>query len=88
MHRFFDRVVAVSAGAIGVSDGVTSRTGDPSMRGGIVDVVVIGVVKLSREEWHRVVAAGAPAQCLGMAVPVHQHFSRGADAGQIGRIIE
>src|SRR2546422_9095574 len=50
MKRLFDRVVAVPLHAVEVGDGMASGACDAGVRGGIVDVVVVGIVELSAEE--------------------------------------
>ena len=67
---------------------VADDAGDAGVRGGIVDDVVVRVVELAAEEGHLVVTARAPARRVHLAVAVHRHLSRLADAEQVGRIVE
>ena len=75
-----DRVVGVAAGAVDVRDRVADRAGDPRLAGRVVDVVVVRVVELAREERDGVVAARAPAGAPGVAVALHRDL-----AGSRGR---
>ena len=72
MHRFLDGVVAVADGALvgafQVRDGVTSHAGDARLRGRVVHHVEVGIIEGPGEEWHRVMAAGAPAGSLHRSV--------------------
>ena len=57
---FFDRVGSVAPGVVDVGDGVTGGAGDTRLTCRVMDVVVVGIVKFAREEWH------------GILQPAHQ----------------
>ena len=80
VQRFVDRVVGVAAGAVDVGDRVAGGAGDAGVGGGMVHVVVVGIVEGAAVEGHRIVAAGAPAGCLHVAVSLPGHLAGFAHA--------
>ena len=72
VDRLFDGVVAVAdgtlLGALEVRDGVAGDAGNARLRGRVVHHVEVGIIEGPGEEWHRVMAAGAPAGSLHRSV--------------------
>ena len=88
MLGLLDRVGGVAPGVVDVRDRVADRAGDPRLARRVVHVVIVGVVELAREERHRVVAAGAPAGGLGVAVALQRDLAGLADARQVRLVVE
>ena len=88
VQRLVDRVVGVAAGAVDVGDRVAGGAGDAGMGGGMVHVVVVGIVEGAAIERHRIVAAGAPAGRLHVAVSLPGHLAGFANARQIRGVVE
>ena len=60
----------------------------PAWPVGCVHVVEVRVVERAAEERHRVVAAGAPARRLHVAVALQRRPCASPDAEQVGRVVE
>ncbi len=86
--RLLDGVGRVAGGAVDVGDGMAGGASDAGMGGGVLDVVEIRIVEGAAEERYHVVAAGAPARGLHVAVALLAHFARLPDAEQVRRIVE
>src|SRR4029434_9610951 len=50
--------------------------------------IEIRIVESATEEWHRIVAPGAPARRLHTAITLERHFARLLDAEQIRLVVE
>ena len=68
MPRLVDGEVRVSARAIYVRDGMAHAAGNPRVRGWVIDVVKLGIVKRTREKRHRVATTRAEARALHCTV--------------------
>ena len=86
--RLLDRVGGVAPRVVHVGDRVAGGARDPGLAGRVVDVIVVRVVELAREERNRVMAAGAPPRGLGRAVPLQGDLAGLADAAQISLVVE
>ena len=88
MDRFVDGVVPVSLRAVHMGDRVARGTRNPHTRRRMVHIVELRVVKRPAEEGHRIVAAGAPARRLDVAVAPQRHLPRLPHAEQVEGIVE
>lgn len=88
MLGLLDRVGAVPPGVIDRGDHVADRAGDACLARRVMHVVEIGVVELTGEEWHGVMAASAPAGSLGRAVALQCHLPRLPNAHQVSLVVE
>ena len=68
MLRLFNREVGISSSAVDVGDRMTGRTGDPRLRGGVIDIIKLGIVKRTAEEWDRIMATGTESRTTNIAV--------------------
>ena len=86
--RLLERVAAIARQRVHLRDGMADGAGDAGVGRGMIDVVVVRIVKRSRQQCHRIVAAGAPLHRLRVAIARHRDRPRLADARQIGRVVE
>ena len=86
--RLVDGVVRIAARAVDVRDGMARRAGDAGLRRGIMHVVEVRIVERAAEERHHVVAAGAPARGLYVAIALERHLPRLAHTEQIRLVVE
>ena len=83
-----DGVGSVAPHAVNVRDGMADRTGDSGMGGGLFLGIEVRIVELSGQQRHRVVARGAKAAGVDVAVPLQQFLPRIVHREGVGRIVE
>ena len=88
VDRLVNRVVGVAPGAVDVRDGMARRAGDAGLRRGVIYVIIIGIVKRAAEERHDIMATGAPARGLHVAVAFERNLPGLAHAEQVRFVVE
>ena len=68
MFRLFYREVGIPSSAVDVGDRMTGRTGDPRLRGGMIDIIELRVVKRTTEERDWIMATGTESRTTNIAV--------------------
>ena len=88
MDGFFNGIVAVATHTVDVRNGMTGRAGNSRLRGDVVDIIKIGIIKGTAEEGDRIVAAGTEAGCLQITITFEGNFAGFSDRSEIGWIIK
>src|SRR4051812_33363103 len=67
---------------------MAGRARDSRLRGWVFFQVVVWIIKGPAQEWHHIMAPGAPPRSLHISVPFHRHLARLPHAEQIGLVVE
>ena len=88
VNRFFHGVGRVANRTVDVRDTVAAGAGDACVRSGMFGEIKVGIIKRPAEEGDDVMASGAPARGLDVAVPSHCHLAGFLNAKEIAGIVK
>ena len=88
VNRLFDGVVGIAPCAVHMSDGMAGGAGDARLGRRMIHVVKFGVIESSAEKGHDIMATGAPAGRLDVAIALERNLAGLTNTEQVGLVVE